>query len=119
MKARLADRWEASSAGTRSAGFVHTLALQVLREIGIEHAGSPRGVEGFRHIPFDLVVTVCDSAAGECPQRLGRGNRIRLGLPDPADSTGSEAEGISVFRKVRDQIAEKVPPMLASSAEAR
>jgi len=112
VNARLAESWEASSAGTRPAGFVHPLALQVLREIGIDHAGSSKGIEGFRHTPFDLVVTVCDSAAEECPVWLGQGHRKHLGFPDPAKAAGSDTEALAAFRQVRDQIATKIPSLL-------
>lgn len=112
VNARLGDRWEASSAGTRPSSAVHPLALRALGEIGIEHAGSPKGVDGFRHTSFDLVVTVCDSAAEECPVWLGQGRRVHQGLSDPAAATGSEAEVLEVFRQVRDQIAAQIPPLL-------
>jgi arsenate reductase len=112
VNARLGDRWEASSAGTRPTGFVHPLALQVLREIGIDHAGSSKGIEGFRQTPFDLVVTVCDSAAEDCPLWLGEGHRRHLGFPDPAKAGGSETEALAAFRRVRDQIATMIPSLL-------
>ena len=88
----------------------------MLREIGIEHAGTPKGVEGFRHTSFDLVVTVCDSAAGECPQRLGQGHREHLGFADPAMAVGAETEVLASFRQVRDEIATKIPSLLKSQA---
>lgn len=112
VNARLGDRWEASSAGIRPAGAVHPLALQALREIGIEHAGAPKDVEGFRHTAFDLVVTVCDSAAEACPIWLGEGRRVHQGFSDPAAATGSAAEALEVFRRVRDQIAAQIPALL-------
>ena len=44
-------------------------------------------------MPFDLVVTVCDDAAENCPVWLGKGRRVHLGFPDPAKATGSEERG--------------------------
>ena len=112
VNARLGDQWHAVSAGTRPAGTVHPKALQVLAEIGIEHQGRSKHADEFRTTPFDLVVTVCDSAAEECPVWLGRGKRVHLGFPDPAQVTGSEAEVLAAFRAVRDAIADQVPALL-------
>ncbi|HEX7976874.1 MAG TPA: arsenate reductase ArsC, partial [Anaerolineales bacterium] len=105
VNARLGDTWQAFSAGTHPAGQVHPKAVQVLREIGIEHAGRAKSVDEFRNTPFDLVVTVCDSAAEECPVWLGPGRRVHLGFPDPAKAAGSEEQVLAVFRQVRDDIA--------------
>jgi arsenate reductase len=112
VSARLGEIWEASSAGTRPTGSVNPNALRALREIGIEHASRSKDVAEMRGIPFDLVVTVCDAAAEACPVWLGRGKRVHLGLPDPAEATGSEPEVMAAFRQVRDDIAAKVPTLL-------
>ncbi len=113
VNARLSDEWEAVSAGTYPSGYVHPVALRVLREIGIEHQGRSKSVAEFRTVPFDLVVTVCDSAAEECPVWLGQGKRVHLGFPDPAKATGTDEEVLTVFRVVRDSIAQKIPVLLA------
>lgn len=104
--------WQAYSAGTKPAGYVHPLAVRALAEMGIQHEGVSKAVEELRQVPFDLVVTVCDSAAEECPLWLGQGRRVHLGFPDPAKATGSEAEVMAVFRTVRDDIARKIPELL-------
>lgn len=113
VNARLGDAWEAVSAGTQPAGYVHPLALQVLAEIGIAHQGRSKSADEYRNTPFDLVVTVCDDAAENCPVWLGRGRRVHLGFPDPAQATGSPEEVLAVFRAVRDDIAQRVPAYLA------
>jgi len=112
VNARLGERWQAFSAGTHPAGYVHPRALVVLAEAGIQHQGSSKSVDLFRQDHFDLVVTVCDSAAEECPVWLGPGRRAHLGFPDPAKATGSEAEIMARFRQVRDAIAEQIPILL-------
>jgi arsenate reductase len=116
VNARVGDTWEAVSAGTRPAGYVHPAAVQALREIGIEHAGRSKSVDEFRDAPFDLVVTVCDSAAEECPVWLGKGRRVHLGFPDPAAVKGTDEEVLAAFRAVRDDIAAKVPALLRECA---
>jgi len=109
---RLGDRWEAVSAGTRPAGSVHPLAVRVLEEIGIIHHGRSKSMDEFMNQSFDLVVTVCDSAAEECPLWLGKGRRVHLSFPDPAAAEGSEVERLAAFRSVRDAIAIEVPALL-------
>jgi len=112
VNARLGDEWQAYSAGTKPAGYVHPNALRVLAEIGIEHPGRSKSVQEYRGQPFDLVVTVCDAAAEDCPLWLGQGQRVHLGFPDPAKATGTEAEILSAFRRVRDDIGEQIPGLL-------
>ncbi len=112
VNARLGDEWQAFSAGTEPAGRVHPFALRVLMEMGIEHQGRAKGAAEFRDVPFDLVVTVCDNAAENCPLWLGKGSRIHLSFPDPAKTTGTEDEILAVFRAVRDDIARQVPDLL-------
>jgi arsenate reductase len=116
VNARLGDAWEAVSAGTKPAGYVHPGAVEALREIGIEHAGRSKSADEFRHMPFDLVVTVCDSAAEECPLWLGQGRRVHLGFPDPAAVKGTDDEVLAAFRAVRDDIAVKIPALLSNTA---
>ena len=112
VNSHFGNTWKAVSAGTKPAGFVHPKATQVLSEINIEHRGHSKSADEFRDIPFDLVVTVCDSAAEECPLWLGKGKRVHLGFPDPAEATGSDEEILTAFRYVRDDIAKKVPALL-------
>jgi arsenate reductase len=118
VNARLGDRWQAFSAGTSPAGYVHPMAIQVLQEIGIEHRGRSKSIEEIRDIPFDLVVTVCDSAAEECPLWLGSGKRIHMGFPDPARIAGKWEEVLAEFRSVRDEIMEGILRLLASGEDA-
>ena len=107
VNARLGDKWDAVSAGTRPAGFVHPMALEVLREIGINHSGASKSVDVFYETGFDLVVTVCDSAAEECPAWLGKGKKVHHSFPDPA-KTGD----INDFRSVREAITLEIPQIL-------
>jgi arsenate reductase (thioredoxin) len=64
------------------------------------------------------VVTVCDAAAETCPMWLGKGQRVHLGFPDPAKATGTDAEVMAAFRRVRDDIAQQVPALLKNLASA-
>lgn len=109
VNARLGDRWEAFSAGTHPAREVHPLALQALVEIGIVHRGRTKHLREFQNEAFDLVVTVCDDAARECPAWLGEGQVVHHGFPDPAPTNDME-----VFRHVRDAIIAEILPLLLS-----
>ncbi len=114
VNASLAAGWEALSAGTKPTGYVHPAALRALAEIGIEHSGRSKSVDEFKGQAFDVVVTVCDSAAEECPVWLGRGKRVHRSYPDPAKATGGDAEVMSAFRAVRDDMIESIPALLST-----
>lgn len=111
---RIGDHWIAVSAGTKPAGYVHPKAIQVLREIGIEYSGRSKHTDEFRDSELDLVVTVCDSAAEECPLWLGKGRLVHHSFPDPAKAEGSEGEIVDVFRSVRDAILMDIPFLLGN-----
>ena len=113
VNARLGDRWEAVSAGTKPAGHVHPKALQALSEVGIQHEGRSKSADEFREENFDLVVTVCDSAAEECPVWLGKGKRTHHSFPDPALT-----DAIDDFRKVRDDIEREMIQLLRQSGDS-
>jgi arsenate reductase (thioredoxin) len=110
VNARLSDEWEAVSAGTKPAGYVHPKALAALAEIGIQHTGRSKLADEFKGVDFDLVVTVCDSAAEECPIWLGKGKKIHHSFPDAA-----KTDELDDFRVVRDQIAAEIPALLHSA----
>jgi arsenate reductase len=112
----LGETWQAHSAGTQPAGYVHPAAIQVLSEIGIDHHGVSKSTDGFRGHDFDVVITVCDDAAENCPVWLGKGKRTHIGFPDPAEETGTPEEVLNTFRSVRDQIRQKVVPLLQSQS---
>ena len=107
VNARLGDMWDAVSAGTKPTGYVHPKALAALTEIGIQHEGRSKRADEFRDVDFDLVVTVCDSAAEECPVWLGKGKRTHHSFPDPALT-----DNMDDFRKVRDDIELEITQLL-------
>ncbi|GAB4402969.1 MAG: arsenate reductase ArsC [Anaerolineales bacterium] len=113
----LGDRWEAYSAGTEPTGYVHPLAIQAMAEVGIDISGArSKSVSEFMGQQFDLVITVCDHAAENCPLWLGKGRRVHMGFPDPAAATGIDEERLEVFRRVRDAIRDNVLPILTEGA---
>lgn len=109
VNARFGDAWEAVSAGTKPAGYTHPKAIEALAEIGIQHEGRSKLPDEYRDVKFDLVVTVCDSAAEDCPVWLGQGKKIHHSFFDPA-----KTDDIEDFRRVRDEITFAMENILAS-----
>lgn len=97
------------SAGTRPAPAVHPMAVDVMREIGVDLAGArPKHAAQFLDEAFDYVITVCGEADRECPAFSGRvGRRLHIGFDDPAAFIGTGAEVLAGFRRVRDEIVER------------
>ncbi len=108
------SEWQSFSAGTLPAGYVHPVALEVLREIGIEHYGRSKSVQEFYGQVFDQVITVCSESEANCPIWLGHGKKTHIAFPDPAKFTGSQSEVLDQFRAVRDAIRQEVEGYLNS-----
>jgi arsenate reductase len=116
LRAYGGTRYKAFSAGTHPRG-VHPLAVKVMAEVGIdisEAAGHyAKGIDAFMsRSPLDLVVTVCDEAAEECPFFPNARRQQHWGFPDPSAASGTEEERLAVFREVRDAIAERIRAFL-------
>ena len=102
-------RFEAASAGTDPKPRVHPLAVRAMDEAGVDiSAQRPKDLKRFLNDPnVAHVLIVCDNANQSCP-RSWAGNFTRTFMPfdDPAAATGTEAEQLAVFRRVRDEIDE-------------
>jgi arsenate reductase len=115
-------KWKAFSAGSHPTGKVNPLSLEILKEKG-------HSVEGLRSKSWDefaqpdapkmdLVITVCDNAAGEvCPIWPGHPSKVHIGFPDPADAEGAHDERLAVFRKVYGMIEGKVRKLIEVGPE--
>lgn len=105
----LGDRWQALSAGSQPSGYVHPLSIRAMAELGIDISRHrSKSAAEFRNDALDLVITVCDSAAQNCPLWLGQEKVVHIGFIDPAEAEGTVDEKLVVFRKVRDQIRQTV-----------
>jgi arsenate reductase len=94
-----AGRYEAVSAGSNPAGYIHPKSIETLARHGL-NAGQPRSKswDEFTDQHFDLVITVCDAAAAEsCPAFLGRHEKLHWSTPDPAKAAGTEVEINAAF----------------------
>jgi arsenate reductase (thioredoxin) len=98
---------EAYSAGVMPQG-VNPLAIKVMGECGVDISShTSKNVEDLRPIPFDYVITVCDSANQECPIWIGKGKKLHHSFDDPprlAANAKSETEALQAYRRVRDEI---------------
>jgi arsenate reductase len=111
------DDWIAYSAGTEPTGYVHPLAIAALADLGIDISDHiSKSTEEFRNMSLDLVITVCDDAAENCPVWLGQARTVHFGFPDPAKATGTDDEKVLVFRQVRDDIRDRVLGFLPTVA---
>lgn len=98
------DRADVSSAGVETHG-VNPRAVKVMAEAGIDISGHTSDhVDAYRGQPFDVVLTVCDSARERCPYFPAEAERIHHSFPDPAGATGPEEDILDRFRAVRDAI---------------
>ena len=95
---------EAHSAGTEATR-VRPLAIRVMDEVGIDLSGhTSKTVDPYLENPPDIVVTVCDDAREACPYVPARERVLHRQFEDPSTATGTEAEQLEVFRRVRDEI---------------
>jgi len=106
--------WEAFSAGSKPSGYVHLLAVAAMKERGIDiRSGRSKSVNEFANQEFDLVVTVCDHAKDACPVFSGAKDRQHWPFDDPADAEGSDEDKMLAFRRVRDQIEQRIGEFLS------
>lgn len=105
LRAAAKDRFCVASAGSKPAGHVHPLAIQVMKEIDIDiSAHHSKHLNEFLNQPVETVITVCGNADQACPMFPGQVNRHHWGFDDPAHATGTDEEKLVVFRRVRDEI---------------
>lgn len=108
------ERFEVFSAGTE-ATYVRPLAIRAMAELGIDISQQrSKTLDRYLGEPFDKVITVCDTAAEACPVFPGAARRLHWSFEDPSKATGSEAEQLKVYRRVRDEIRSRIEKELLS-----
>ena len=101
------EKIDVVSAGSRPTGFVHPNAVRALAEIGIDiHDAQSKSAEEFLSEPFDVVVTVCDSAAADCPNWPGAKRIEHWPIEDPSWS------GYKAFVRTRDDLARRIEKLV-------
>ena len=102
------DRFKVESAGVAPTQ-IRSEAIEVMREIGIDISQQrSKSVDAFAGEEFDYVITVCDNAKEQCPVFPGRTQRIHWSFEDPAAVKGDWDQRLDAFRKVRDQIENRL-----------
>ena len=105
LRAAAGDLLEVASAGSKPAGYVHPLSVEVMLELGIDISSHhSKHMDEFLSKNVETVLTVCGNADQACPIFPGQRNRHHWGFDDPAHATGSREEQLVVFRRVRDEI---------------
>lgn len=106
LRAVAGDLVEVASAGSKPAGYVHPLAIEVMQEVGIDiSTHQSKHMDEFSNRSVETVITVCGNASQACPVFPGQVNRHHWGFDDPAHATGTREEQLGVFRRVRDEIS--------------
>ncbi|WP_166424153.1 arsenate reductase ArsC [Paraglaciecola sp. 20A4] len=105
--------FDARSAGSQPVGEVHPLSIKYLQEAGIATDGlKSQSWDEFEAFAPDVVITVCDSAAGEaCPLWFGDSVKVHWGLSDPSKLTGNDEEIAHAFRATIEEITQRVHAM--------
>ena len=86
-------------------------------DMGMDISGNrSKHLDEYLGQPFDYVITVCDNAAENCPVSPGRAERIHWSFPDPALAQGTHVERLAVFRRTRDNIADRLRKWLDEQA---
>ncbi len=107
--------WQAESAGSKPSGYVHPLAIRAMGELGIDiSSNQSKSVNLFRDHEFDLVVTVCGNAKDSCPVFTAAKQTHHWPFDDPADASGPDDEKMVFFRRVRDEIKDRIAQYLDS-----
>lgn len=107
-------KYEAVSAGSHPAGYVHPKSIETLERHGIA-PGQPRSKswDEFEGQTFDLVITVCDQAAAEsCPVFLGKTKKLHWSTPDPAKATGSDTDIEAAFDTAFSMLKDRIEDLL-------
>ncbi len=107
--------WEAHSAGSNPAGYVHPKAIAACGEWSLQiEANESKHLDRYVDQPFDLVVTVCGGAQENCPTMPGAVRIVHWPFDDPAYAEGTDEEKMACFRRVRDEIRDRISSFLDS-----
>ena len=115
------DDFQAFSAGSKPTGNVHQMSLKTLKKSGIFKADyKSQSWDEFSDINFDLVITVCDNAAGEsCPVYLSSAPKVHWGVEDPAKFKGSEEEIENEFQRIFTILAKRTHAMVEKYSKTK
>ena len=103
------DEVDVVSAGSRPAGWVHPLAVRAMAAVGVDlHDQYSKSADEFLDQPFDAVITVCDSAAKDCPTWPGAKRVEHWPIVDPSYGPDDPATRYDRFVATRDELAKRI-----------
>ncbi|HEX6179009.1 MAG TPA: arsenate reductase ArsC [Thermoanaerobaculia bacterium] len=109
------DAVDAVSAGSRPSGFVHPLAIRAMAEIGVDiSSNESKSADKFTHQKFDAVVTVCDSAAQDCPSWPGAKRIEHWGIEDPSFMGRDPEARLRAFVETRNDLEKRIEELVKS-----
>ena len=109
------DVVDAVSAGSRPAGFVHPLAIRAMAEVGVDIGDAEsKSADQFINEPFDAVVTVCDSAAQDCPAWPGAKRIEHWPIEDPSFAPTNAVSRLELFIETRKNLEERIAQLVRS-----
>jgi arsenate reductase len=109
------DVLDVVSAGSRPAGWVHPLAIRAMAEIGVDISDQEsKPAEPFLNEPFDVVVTVCDSAAKDCPRWPGAKRIEHWSIEDPSWGEDEESTRFQRFEETRDDLRQRIDDLVST-----
>lgn len=118
LRAWAGDRFEVFSAGTEATG-VRPEAVTVMAEVGIDISGHrSKTLDEFRGQSFEWLITVCDRARTECSNVPGVANPAHWGIEDPSLAEGDDEDRLAVFRRVRDDISQRMHMFILAGGRA-
>ncbi|MGJ3242762.1 MAG: arsenate reductase ArsC [Opitutales bacterium] len=99
------DLFAVHSAGSKPAGYVHSTAVEVMREIGTDLSGhTSKHLDQYLDAGIEIVITVCDNANESCPVFPGEVTRLHYPFEDPPKAARPGEGEIDAFRRIRDEI---------------
>ena len=108
LRSLAGDRFDVMSAGTQATR-VHPLAIRAMADVGIDLSGHrSKMVDDVVDQPWDYVITVCNAANEACPVFPKKSSRLHWSFEDPSQATGTDAQRLEVFRRIRDQIKHRI-----------
>ena len=109
LRSLAGGRFEVFSAGSKPTGQVHPLAIEAMREVGVDISKhESKSLDVFAGQKFDYVITVCDNAREACPNFPGAAKQLHWSFDDPAHAAGTDEQKMRVFRRVRDEIRHRI-----------
>jgi arsenate reductase len=106
---------EVFSAGTHPASMVHPLAVEAMKQRGIDISTQwSKSISEFDGQQFDYVITVCDDAYQECPVYPGAKQQLHWSTPDPSFVGGTEEERLRAFRETVASLETRIKEFLAT-----